>query len=231
MDTLTGPEVADQLGVALSTVHALLDEANVPRRGRGHARAVPMSVVEGARKRRGAVPERPDGLTRSQMLLLAALSRAPLGASSARAAAALAGVSPTAAARDLPRLEHRRLVDRVERNVAEDRVRRQRYWQAAAMTPEVLRAVRKVQLPALEEADTSARLPRRLYSHFWNADPQRLSVEDDGSYIASRLLRSDDVTAVAWALRHVPDGDIDTALHRRGLKPEISRMVENWRAT
>lgn len=110
-------------------------------------------------------------------------------------------------------------------------MRRQRYWQAAAMTPEVLRAVRKVQLPVLEEADTSARLPRRLYRHFWNADPQRLRVEDDGSYIASRLLRSDDVTAVAWALRHVPDSDIDTALRRRGLKPEISRMVENWRAT
>lgn len=230
MDTLTAPELASRLGLALSTVHALLDEANVPRSGRGHLRAVPVSVVEHARKRVGAVPEQPDGLSRSEMLLLAALSRAPLGVPSARAAAALAGVSPTTAAKDLRRLEHRRLVDRVERDVAEDRARRQVFWKVAALSPEVLLSVRRVQLPDVQDEADAAHLPRRLYKHFWNADPRSLRLEDDGSYIASRLLQSDDVTAVVWALRHMPDGHIDTALRRRGVKPETRRMVQNWRA-
>lgn len=231
MDNTSAPQAAEQLGVSLSTLHALLDEAHVPRTGRGNRRPVPPSVIDRAREQIGAVPARVDGLSRSQMLILAALSRSPLGTSSARAAAGLAGVSPTVASRDLVGLENRGLVARVTRTVADESARRQTYWTFAAADPDLLRAVRRVRLPAGRSVDAgTARIPRRLYRHFWNADPASLRVGENGSYIATRLLGSSDVVAIDWALRHIRAGDIDVALSRRGVRPSARRLVQNWRA-
>lgn len=230
MDTKTAPEAARDLGVALSTMHAILDEAGVPRPGRGNARPVPPAVVDMARRRLGSVPDRAHGLTRSKMLLLAALARSPLGSPSSRALAAIAGVSPTTASRDLRDLETSGLVERTTRTVAGDRAEHHSFWRLAADDPTILRAVRKVTLPTLPADDDAPRLPRRLYRHFWNADPRRLSSDRDGSAIAGRLLGSDDVAAFDWALRHVSPALVDAALSRRGVAQATRRLVENWRA-
>jgi len=232
MDIVTARDAAAKLGVALSTMHSILDDANVPRTGRGKPRTLPASVLEKAREQVGAVPQRGRGLTRPQMLLLAALSRSPLGASSARAAAMISSVSPTVASRELCALEERGLVKRVTRTVAEGRSLQRTYWQLAVTDPALMHAVRRVQLPVVSnKRDRSTRLPRRLYKHFWNADPSALRVGTDGSFIAGRLLGSTDVTAMDWALKHVSAADLDVALSRRGVQPASRQLVENWRAS
>src|SRR5579884_1838729 len=93
---LSAPALARRLGVSVPRVHRLLDvEGVAPAGGRGRARAVSKRVADRVARRVGAVPVLPAGFDRMEMLVLAAVARAPLGLESARAVARVAGVSPT----------------------------------------------------------------------------------------------------------------------------------------
>src|SRR5213592_1613008 len=80
--------VARLLGVSLPRLHRLLNSEGVPPAGgRGHQRNVSPEVARRLVHRIGAVPSLIGGYDRTDMLVLAAMARAPLGLASARAVA------------------------------------------------------------------------------------------------------------------------------------------------
>lgn len=229
--SLTAPQVARVLGVSLPTAHRALDDAGVPRVGRGSVRTVTSEVVDEIVARRGAAPR--SAYSPSELRVLAALSRSPLGQPSARAVATKAGVSPTTASRVLETLAEGMLVARRDVVVASGRARHQTRWFAATdQWPEALeQATRQTRLPEPETATGEpARLPAYLWHLFWNANVSDLDPARDGSYIAGRLLQAPDLRAWRWALSNLRRADIDTAIARRGVSDRTRALVRNWRA-
>ncbi|SDZ02360.1 MarR family transcriptional regulator [Herbiconiux ginsengi] len=226
MDT-TAPQMARELGVSLPTVHRALDALGVPHPGRGHTRRIPDGASERLLAAHGSAPQHETPA--SELRVLAALSRAPLGLPSARSVAVQGGLSPTTATRALRALEARRLVTRVPSEIASGRAKRELRWKTdTAVWPEELRrAVRRTRLPRPQEA-ARAPLPRSLRHLFWNADASKLTPEADGSYMAGRLLEAPDIRAWRWALANISPTDIQTAMSRRGVNPRTKALVENW---
>lgn len=230
MDTMTAPQVAQGLGISLATAHAWLDDADVPRTGKGVDRLVPVTVVKKVVGKHGAVPTQCQGLSRTQLLLVAAIARSPLGISSARRAARLISASPNVVAHDIKTLEEREIVCHVTRNtIKEGRVVEQSYITISASAPmDIISAARKVTLPdapSITRGETV--VPKRFTHHFWNVDPVALD-SASGSFIAGRLLGSDDVAAWAWALAALPREDIKTAMSRRGVPNSVKAVAEAW---
>lgn len=235
MDTVSATRVADTLGVSLPAVHALFDRAGVPAVGRGRSRVATKATLDEAIRARGAVPLKFAGLTRSELLVLAALSRAPLGVLSARELARKAGVSPTVAARALPEFQSMGLVEQRSRVIpVSGRAHSKQFWalnrRSAAWNKELKRAVRAVILPTPTKRTVRqpTKIPARLYHHFWNADLTKLNIHRDGSYIAGRLLAAPDIGAAVWALQNLPATDIHTASTRRGVDEQTRSLISNW---
>jgi len=224
MDSMfTAGEVADALGVSVRRVHraaragAVASATDARGRRRFDARA-----VDELRRRWGAVP-RVSGLSwlsRETVMVLAALSRRPLGLSSARAAARAAGVSQTTAARALRELAAKGYVEQRVEQVVEGRVRDVTVWAVRWGSPEWLAVasdIGRCVLPVPRRSARSARVPRRLGHLFWNVDLAELDVDRDGRFIADRILRHDDPQALAWMAVTLRPGDIEAATHGRGL--------------
>lgn len=226
MDT-TAPQMARELGVSLPTVHRALDVLGVPRVGRGRTRRIPDGALERLLASHGSAPRHETPA--SELRVLAALSRAPLGLPSARNVAVRAGLSPTTTAKTLRALEARRLVTQAPAEVASGRAKRELRWttSTAAWPEELRRAVRRTRLPRPQEASVSP-LPRSLRHLFWNADVSTLAVEADGSYMAGRLLEAPDIRAWRWALANISPTDIEKAMSRRGVNPRTKALVKNW---
>lgn len=225
MDT-SAPHIARELGVSLPAVHRALDSLGVPRTGRGHVRKIPDGTLVRLLNTRGAAPRHPTPAT--ELRVLAALSRAPLGLPSARSVAAQAGVSTTTASKVLHHLAATNLASQKPIDVASGRARRELRWMAntAAWSEDLRRAVRRTRLPHQESSVTP--LPRSLHHLFWNADVSRLTPDVDGSYMAGRLLDAPDLRAWRWALANISAHDIDKAISRRGVSPRIQTFVANW---
>lgn len=226
--TLTAPQVARALGVSLPTAHHALDGAGIPRTGRGHTRVVNAQIVDNLLSSRGKTPA--STLRASELRVLAALSRSPLGQQSLRSVASKAGVSPTTASKVVARMIRSGAVEQRETKVASGKARSQMRWYAAPSrwTPELREAVRHTRLPARRATPTP--LPRELHHLFWNADVSKLDPNVNGSYLADRLLRSPDVRAWQWVLTNVDRADIEIALNRRGMDERTRALVNNWRA-
>ncbi|PZQ88183.1 MAG: hypothetical protein DI534_11990 [Leifsonia xyli] len=225
---VSAPQVARTLGVSLPTAHRVLDAAGIPRTGRGRPRAMPSRLLDDVLAARGAVPSAP--LPRTQLRVLAALSRAPLGLPSARSVATRAGVSPTTASTGLQRLRDAGLVTRREHVIARGSAVAEWRWEPVIEAwPSSLRsAVRATRLPRQQRA--AVPLPRALRHLFWNADFAELDPRRDGSYLAERLLTAPDANAWAWALTNLGRGDVETALGRRGIDARTKALVRNWYA-
>lgn len=167
--------------------------------------------------------------TRTELRVLAALQRSPRGALSARAVARKAGVSPTAASRALTRLRARGLTRRVPVTVAEGAARRASVWRLDHRSPRwpalapVLAAVER---PATATTPASG-LPRRLDHLFWNLEPRRLDLKHDAVLVAQRILRSDDLDALAWAARHLPGTAWRAVAEQRRLDPRRRALAAN----
>lgn len=229
VDTMTTGEVAERLQVALPTVRqaarrlGLHPDATSGGHLRFSERDLAALVAE-----LGVVP-RVAGLTRPQVQVLAALARAPLGLRSERAVARAARCSPTAAGRALDALLDAGLVRHDARTFAEGkavagalwRIRPGRRWQAIAP------AVAQTVLPAATALARPARLPRRFWHLFWNADPAALDLDADAAYIATRMLLSDDLQALAWACAHLPAEALRRAAANRAADPPTRAMIAN----
>jgi hypothetical protein len=164
---------------------------------------------------------------------LAALARAPLGLTSARAAAERAGVSPTTASRAIKSLRSQGLVTIERRTLPAGRARtvdviRIDYgsprWQRLAGAIAVTR-------PRPRRRRTPARgVPPRLRHLFWNTAPSQLDTARAGGYIARRLLSVGDPEGLAWGAANISAKDWRHAARTRGISPRRRALALNYAA-
>lgn len=185
------------------------------------------------RRRLGVTPGVAD-LTQGEVKALAALRRAPLGLSSARALASRAGISPTTASRALRALEDKDLVLREKQTIAAGKARTATIWRANLLRADwsELAAALSHFEPAEREAPTrrSRRVPPRLRHLFWDASPSGLGVERNGAFIARRLLRLLDPEGLAWGVANLHPSDWRRAARARGLPSPVRALAENLAA-
>jgi hypothetical protein len=173
------------------------------------------------------------GRSREELFVLAALLRRPLGLRSKRTVAAAAGVAPTTASKVLDSLEAEGLVVQTEERLVEGRPVRVSVWRANRASRELsaLRpTLRLVRSPRSQRSHETASdlLPSRLWHNFWNADPSKLRLSRDGSYIAGRLLGSNDPQSVAWLLSEMDPETTVAAAQMRGVDPARRELA--WAA-
>lgn len=177
----------------------------------------------------GRVPRVP-GLRRSQVQVLAALARAPLGLRSQRAVARASGLSPTAAGRALHELVDLDLVRNETVMLAEGEAVEADVWRVSDSTRwrDIAPVVRQTVLPVSSQpAEAPSRLPRRLWHLFWNVDPATLDLESDAGFIATRLLTAGDLQGLSWACSHLPDDALAEASRNRASDPATRALVAN----
>ena len=229
---LTSGQVARELGTTVPRVLRAARRGAVASMRRGNRFLFDPGAVEQLRRRWGVVPAVP-GLSREDVLVLAALARRPLGVRSARAVAQAAAVSPTTAGRSLRRLAALGYVARATVRVAEGEVRDLEVWAVRWTGSPWLRVadiVGRAVLPAEPTPiagrgrGTGDRLPARLAHLFWNEEPQNLDLERDATLVADRILRSEDPEAHAWMLQRLPPRAILTATSTRNLDPRRARL-------
>lgn len=231
MDTISAAAVARELGTSVPRVTRAARRLRLDARQPNGRYAFTSHQVDRLRRSLGSIP-RSDGLTRSQMSVLAALRTAPFGLVSARAVARRSGLSPTAAARALDSLLAEGLVERRSEMVAAGQAREMEIWHANLFHPRwpeldpMLEPVRQPEHPVPEPK----RVPRRLHHLFWNTADSQLEVDHAGAYIARRLLRTMDLQGLAWGAQALGSEDWERASLARGLDPKTRRLARNLAA-
>ena len=229
MDTISAANAAAGLGTSIPRVMRAAERLGF-RTSPGRL-SLSKEQYERIGEELGKTP-RIAGLSPTEVKVLAALRRAPLGLVSARSVAASGGVSPTAASRALGRLERRDLAYRKKATIALGRARRAEPWHANVLHPDwsgiapSLDEVRPPRPPAAR-AGARDRVPPRLRHLFWNVDSAQLDTARAGAFIARRLLRSDDPEGLAWGATHLKPSDWRKAARARGLDPRARAMAEN----
>lgn len=183
----------------------------------------------------GVSPPRVPGLTPIAVRVLATLSRAPLGLTSARAIAQRAGVSPTSAGRALQQLRAQELVTVERRTLPAGRARQYDVIGLNYGSPrwqELAGVIATVQTPAPQPhlATSTSRVPNRLRHLFWNTAPSQLDIRSSGGYIARRLLSAGDPDGMAWGLHNLTPANWRHAAHTRGLTPRRRALARNFAA-
>jgi hypothetical protein len=177
-----------------------------------------------------------DGLSPTEVKVLAALRRAPLGLVSARAVASRAGVSPTAASSALRDLQRSNLVYRRQAMLPLGRAREASLWHANVLHPrwseiaQQLDEVRPARPQTSPQKQGAARVPASLRHLFWNVEPAQLDAAHAGPFIARRLLRSGDPEGLTWGATHLKPSDWRKGARARGLDPRVRAMAENLAA-
>lgn len=231
MDRHTPSEVARRLGVSRRRVTsaAARDGIGVVT---GNRRLFTDSDVSRLRDRLGRSPMVPS-LSRSEVVVLAELSRRPRGLVSARAVARACGVSPTTAVKAIHSLVAAGLVMERDEVVALGRARRVRSLHANVRHPEwgaLLPVLRQVSMPETSRASASAPIPAHLRHVFWNVDDVTLAgitPGEDGPFIASRALTTGDPDLLAFAVATVPRSAWTSAGRLRGLTDEQRAFASN----
>jgi MarR family len=210
---------AERLGIRTSPGRLSLSKAEYERLGAELGRTPPIG-----------------GLSPTEVKVLAALRRAPLGLVSARAVASRAGVSPTAASRALRDLGKSKLAHRRGAVLPLGRAREASLWHANVLHPrwiEIAGRLDEVRPPRLRDPHPKEgrdRVPARLGHLFWNVDPAQLDTGRAGGFIARRLLRSDDPEGLAWGATHLRPSDWRKGARARGLDPRLRATAENLAA-
>jgi MarR family len=220
MDTFSGADAARMLGTSVPRVKRAIAELGLDAETGRHGRV----ALRPAQVRRLAeqlgVSALVPGLSRQEVLVLAALARAPLGLVSARAVARRAGVSPTAATRALETLIEQGLVRREREWIAAGRATERDVYRAAFDSPdwpELAPKLARVQSPKPHDRKRDRRVPAHLRHLFWNTAPAQLDTAHAGSYIASRLLSTGDLSGIAWGAANLDPDDWKKASGARGL--------------
>lgn len=220
--TLSPSEVADRIGAPVTRVLSWcrrgLVEAARDARGRWR---LPPTTVGRLTALHGAVPPPfPAGYARTELLVMAALVRAPRGFPSARSVASRVGTSPTTASNTLQQLEEASLVLRVrEPRLWRGRAVERDIWYANLHSDElerVLPYLHGVTLPHVA-APTSGPLPAHLWQLVWNAEPRDIDIARDAAYLAHRSMTLADPEGIGWAVATLPADAFDRALSMRGV--------------
>ena len=234
MDTISAADLARELGTSVPRVARAAERLAVDGRLPNGRFAFAPSAARRLRKALGSTPDA-SGLSRSELVVLAALRSAPFGLRSARAVARRAALSPTSAARALESLEGQGLVFRDESMVAAGRAKRGGAWRVnilhsrwSSLDP----VLAGVQRPEREQAvHRDLRVPARLRHLFWNTAESQLDVRRAGPYVARRLLREMDLQGLAWGAQALAPQDWQRAAQARGLDPKTRRLALNLAAT
>ncbi len=227
---MSAAALARQLGTSVPRVVRAAERLGVEGRQASGRFAFGPQAARRLRKALGSTPEQ-EGLSRSELVALAALRSAPFGLRSARAVARRGALSPTSAARALESLERKGMAFRSESMLADGRARRMRVWRANVLDPRwasLDAALAAVERPEGKRAGgRDARVPVRLRHLFWNTADSQLDVRHAGPYIARRLLREMDLQGLAWGARSLSSQDWARAAGARGLDPKTRRMALN----
>ena len=225
--TLTTGQVARALSTTVPRVLRAVRGGGVPTVRRGNRVLLDEAAVEQLRRRWGVAPAVP-GLTREDVLILAALGRRPFGVGSARAVARMAGVSPTP--RALATAARRAGMCRESVRVAEGEARDVTVWTSVGRPSwlGIADSVGEVVCPPPRRTLVGTRgrgkAPSRLAHLFWNEDVAALDLDRHASLVADRILRSEDPEAHAWMLRRLPPKAILKATGTRNLDPRRARL-------
>jgi len=179
----------------------------------------------------GRVP-RIEGLSREEVLVLAALGRRPFGLVSARAVARAAGISPTSAAKALQHLQSLEYIKKESLEAVEGRVKTISVWQVRWASPAWLAIapeLASVVFPQpLGKTSPSENVPPRLSHLFWDVPrPAAINLSESGPSVASRLLTSNDPQALAWAARALRPSDLRRAAQFRGVDEMTRALAHN----
>ena len=227
---MSAAALARELGTSVPRVTRAAERLGVDGRRPNGRFAFGRRTAERLRKALGSTPE-VEGLSRSELVALAALRSAPFGLGSARAVARRGALSPTSAARALESLERKGLAFRSASMLADGRARRMRVWRANVLNPRwasldpVLAAVERPE--GKRVAGRDVRVPARLRHLFWNTAESQLDVRRAGPYIARRLLREMDLQGLAWGVQTLSSQDWERAAGARGLDPKARRLALN----
>jgi hypothetical protein len=173
------------------------------------------------------------GLSRTQARVIAALARSPRGLASARAVAARAGVSPTAASRAIHELEERGLVKRERTWIAAGHAREVELFTANVMAPQwpdLAPRLDAIEPPRRGKPTRHRRVPKYLEHLFWNTAQSQLEVDRAGGYIARRLIQTGDLDGLAWGAEQLGPDAWREAARARGLRPQQRALAENLAA-
>ncbi|MBK5223437.1 MAG: MarR family transcriptional regulator [Acidimicrobiia bacterium] len=225
--TFTVGELAEITGATPPTIRRVLGD-RAARTSGGHRRTT-IDEAQRVVDEVGITP-RIEGLTPSEVRVLAALARSPQGLRSGRAAARASGVAPTTASQALRSLAAKKFTTSSVEQVAAGRVTEFTIWRLQVddrwfdVAPDVLRTrppahTRSVRNPT--------RVPRRFWHLFWTGDPAELRLPDDAVFVARRLIESDDLTAAGWAVSNLPPQALHDAAHARGWTPETRALALN----
>ncbi|MGH3875239.1 MAG: MarR family transcriptional regulator [Pseudonocardiaceae bacterium] len=203
-----------------------------PQRARGERARLGREDVDRLTRELRVTPVVAD-LRSSQVQVLAALARAPLGLRSGRAVARSAGMSATTAIRAVRELIDLGLAEVRHETLAEGTAREAEVIYAnvthprwPALAPR-LAAVR----PGRGLRRASRRVPARLAHLFWNAPIREIDLAEHGSYVARRVLLDGDTQALAWAAEALTAADWHEAARGRGLDPRRRALAENLAAS
>lgn len=224
------------MSTSVPRVMRAAERLGIERQANGRL-ALTAAQAEHLREELGFIPGI-DGLSRSEVLVLAALRGAPLGLVSTRAAARRSTLSPTAAGKALGALLEKQLVTRSDEVVAAGRAREMAVWRANVTNPRwhaLSPLLDQVEFPggssgSRRPRNGGTRVPRRLRHLFWNTAPEQLDVESSGPYIARRLLRALDLQGLAWGAEALGAEDWRTGARARGLDPSVRQLARNLAA-
>lgn len=226
--TISAGALARDLNTSRPRVARAIKRLGIDARTAAGRLALTPAQVRRVRQELGTVPA-VDGLTRTEILVLAALRSAPLGLASRRAVARRARISPAAASRALDRLARRGLVGVQSRMIAAGRAQEAAIWQAELADPtwsELDPILDRVEISAQPDPDPG-RVPRRLRHLFWNTAAAQLEVAAAGAYIARRLLQTMDLQGLAWGVDALTAEDWREGARARSLDRATRALAEN----
>lgn len=231
METYSSPEIAAALHVSVPRVLRAAARLGIKPLGAGPTTRYTEDDAQQLLGELGAV-RRADGFTREDVMVVTAMRRHVRGLRSTAVVAREARVSPTAAARSLTRLTHAGVVSVeqvriVEGDVTDAHVYVLRRETLRRAHPQLDAASQHAVLPHDQAPRRPpARVPSWLWHHFWNANPSALRLPLDEQYIATRLLRSGDPDAMAWAASHLSTESVRGASRARGIDPKERAALE-----
>ncbi len=179
-----------------------------------------------------ALPAASDRLTRSERLMLAAVTR-DAGLSSIAATSRATGLSWSAANAALASLAKRGAIrQRTSVQSWRDGVRERSVWEPVMSLQgfeKLWAQARRVRLPSSAgPREYVGPLPPQFWSLFWNhPDPSSLALPADAEYIANRLFNGPSAQAALWASVRLPVDALQSCLRLRSTQPRTRDLIKN----
>jgi len=231
MDTCSAAEAARRLDTNTPRVVRALKRLGLEGDARGaNGRFCLTEVMLGRLHGELGVTPRIEGFSATEVRVLSALARAPLGLSSIRVLARQADLSPTAASRAVKELENKGFIRREDTVIAAGRAREVSLIHVNRLHgewPRIQSLLRSAAPATGRRKVGQGDVPPRLRHLFWNTAPSQLCVATSGPYIARRLLTRMDFEGLAWGVDHLSPSDWEQAAKGRGFDESVQALAHN----